>query len=120
MGAVTRRFVPEARCFFFNDTATTEIYALSLHDALPISAATVPLVPLRVTAPAVVPVRVFVATPAAAAWVPRPLTLPAPESLGKEETTAELQSRLTTVCLLLLVVEVTSRVVPEARSAGGP
>src|SRR3712207_9079226 len=26
------------RCFFFNDTATTEIYTLSLHDALPISA----------------------------------------------------------------------------------
>src|SRR3712207_8450281 len=25
------------RCFFFNDTATTEIYTLSLHDALPIS-----------------------------------------------------------------------------------
>src|SRR3712207_1651859 len=25
-------------CFFFNDTATTEIYPLSLHDALPISA----------------------------------------------------------------------------------
>src|SRR5256885_10979987 len=25
--------------FFFNDTATTEIYTLSLHDALPISAA---------------------------------------------------------------------------------
>src|ERR1039457_2135389 len=24
------------RCFFFNDTATTEIYTLSLHDALPI------------------------------------------------------------------------------------
>src|SRR2546422_5292202 len=24
-------------CFFFNDTATTEIYTLSLHDALPIS-----------------------------------------------------------------------------------
>ena len=23
--------------FFFNDTATTEIYTLSLHDALPIS-----------------------------------------------------------------------------------
>src|SRR2546422_10231642 len=29
--AVTVRF------FFFNDTATTEIYTLSLHDALPIS-----------------------------------------------------------------------------------
>src|SRR3712207_8956558 len=27
------------RCFFFNDTATTEIYTLSLHDALPISSA---------------------------------------------------------------------------------
>src|SRR5471030_1588391 len=26
------------RSFFFNDTATTEIYTLSLHDALPISA----------------------------------------------------------------------------------
>src|SRR5690348_18125330 len=25
-------------CFFFKDTATTEIYTLSLHDALPISA----------------------------------------------------------------------------------
>ena len=25
--------------FFFNDTATTEIYTLSLHDALPISIA---------------------------------------------------------------------------------
>src|SRR3712207_8257837 len=25
-----------AVCFFFNDTATTEIYTLSLHDALPI------------------------------------------------------------------------------------
>src|SRR2546430_14034732 len=27
--------------FFFNDTATTEIYTLSLHDALPISGTTV-------------------------------------------------------------------------------
>src|SRR6202158_642172 len=26
-------------CFFFNDTATTEIYTLSLHDALPICTA---------------------------------------------------------------------------------
>src|SRR3712207_9336417 len=29
--------------FFFNDTATTEIYTLSLHDALPISARYSPL-----------------------------------------------------------------------------
>src|SRR2546426_6410172 len=28
--------------FFFNDTATTEIYTLSLHDALPISSAPAP------------------------------------------------------------------------------
>src|SRR2546430_1597257 len=28
--------------FFFNDTATTEIYTLSLHDALPISGARLP------------------------------------------------------------------------------
>src|SRR2546427_13094801 len=28
--------VAELRIFFFNDTATTEIYTLSLHDALPI------------------------------------------------------------------------------------
>src|SRR5215510_10969489 len=27
----------QRRLFFFNDTATTEIYTLSLHDALPIS-----------------------------------------------------------------------------------
>src|SRR2546430_16767020 len=29
--------------FFFNDTATTEIYTLSLHDALPISEAALPI-----------------------------------------------------------------------------
>src|SRR2546427_5871382 len=28
---------PTSHFFFFNDTATTEIYTLSLHDALPIS-----------------------------------------------------------------------------------
>src|SRR3712207_6992807 len=34
--------------FFFNDTATTEIYTLSLHDALPISAQHLhPLAPSR-------------------------------------------------------------------------
>src|SRR5258708_6769323 len=30
-------FPPFSFFFFFNDTATTEIYTLSLHDALPIS-----------------------------------------------------------------------------------
>ena len=33
--------------FFFNDTATTEIYTLSLHDALPISPLTLSVVLLR-------------------------------------------------------------------------
>src|SRR2546427_10309353 len=31
-----RRSLSAVRFFFFNDTATTEIYTLSLHDALPI------------------------------------------------------------------------------------
>src|SRR3989442_8337953 len=34
---MTSRRVSPVRFFFFNDTATTEIYTLSLHDALPIS-----------------------------------------------------------------------------------
>src|SRR2546430_15622139 len=40
-----------ATLFFFNDTATTEIYTLSLHDALPISG-----VPLSLLASALIPV----------------------------------------------------------------
>ena len=35
-GVVFFFFVCFCLCFFFNDTATTEIYTLSLHDALPI------------------------------------------------------------------------------------
>src|SRR5215471_20285895 len=38
----TRSFLSHSLFFFFNDTATTEIYTLSLHDALPIS----PLAPV--------------------------------------------------------------------------
>src|ERR1035438_10872511 len=34
---MTRLYTVEILLFFFNDTATTEIYTLSLHDALPIS-----------------------------------------------------------------------------------
>src|SRR5256885_8788144 len=37
--------------FFFNDTATTEIYTLSLHDALPISEVRAPRAPRRAPAP---------------------------------------------------------------------
>src|SRR5258706_513611 len=35
-GFIGPRVGPAPRVFFFNDTATTEIYTLSLHDALPI------------------------------------------------------------------------------------
>src|SRR6266511_6154633 len=36
-GSVNRDPIRQCFFFFFNDTATTEIYTLSLHDALPIS-----------------------------------------------------------------------------------
>src|ERR1039457_2684851 len=46
-------------CFFFNDTATTEIYTLSLHDALPIS------IKPTVRASANMPVNIDTGTPSA-------------------------------------------------------
>src|SRR6266704_6446941 len=62
--------------FFFNDTATTEIYTLSLHDALPISCR---------------------------ASSPRPWSCSAPShEMRSEEHTSELQSRFDLVCRLLL------------------
>src|SRR3972149_8865867 len=36
IGAARKSAIPLLCSFFFNDTATTEIYTLSLHDALPI------------------------------------------------------------------------------------
>ena len=36
MNAISEAKLKEHCDFFFNDTATTEIYTLSLHDALPI------------------------------------------------------------------------------------
>src|SRR5215217_9500668 len=68
--------------FFFNDTATTEIYTLSLHDALPISA---PIGP-----------RADVQPPRG-----RPRRDPDP-GRRSEEHTSELQSRQYLVCRLLL------------------
>src|SRR5262245_66357771 len=64
--------------FFFNDTATTEIYTLSLHDALPISAAISG--PCRVRR-----------------WRPH-----IPHRSRSEEHTSELQSLRHLVCRLLL------------------
>src|SRR5437016_6533905 len=76
--------------FFFNDTATTEIYTLSLHDALPIWGAQV----LLIEAQPVDGVR-----PVAAPGAPGP-GLP---GVGRsEEHTSELQSLTNLVCRLLL------------------
>src|SRR2546422_4507020 len=78
--------------FFFNDTATTEIYTLSLHDALPIlcflgftTAKTEPIAMLCLLGALVVLGR----SRRPAAW-------------RSEEHTSELQSRLHLVCRLLL------------------
>src|SRR5256885_11670141 len=69
--------------FFFNDTATTEIYTLSLHDALPISSSW-PVVRIR-NGDRLLPFRVRShATP------------------RSEEHTSELQSPCNLVCRLLL------------------
>src|SRR5256885_10742986 len=42
MGEIVVAVLVFSRFFFFNDTATTEIYTLSLHDALPISMGLLP------------------------------------------------------------------------------
>src|SRR3712207_8608443 len=82
--------------FFFNDTATTEIYTLSLHDALPISHRTGATRPAGVRAPARPP-------PLPTHW---PTPMSGSRSLASqtrsEEHTSELQSRQYLVCRLLL------------------
>src|SRR5438477_8098580 len=72
-------------CFFI-DTPTTQIYTLSLHDALPISVDPVAFatVILILTAVAVI-----------ASWVPA-------RRARSEEHTSELQSHVNLVCRLLL------------------
>src|SRR2546422_3905779 len=87
-------------CFFFNDTATTEIYTLSLHDALPISAP---------------PGRTYHASaPGARRALTTSPTTPlagrqrARSGRRSEEHTSELQSRLHLVCRLLLEKKKTS------------
>src|SRR5256885_14564487 len=59
--------------FFFNDTATTEIYTLSLHDALPIYV--VPLMYTSVQNPGPPPVMIR-AEPAAHCSIPNARTTP--------------------------------------------
>src|SRR2546425_7091490 len=75
--------------FFFNDTATTEIYTLSLHDALPILGGAWRAKPIRLDN------RIVIGGSSASAggW-------PAPGR--SEEHTSELQSLAYLVCRLLL------------------
>src|SRR3712207_8205522 len=88
------------RCYFFlNDTATTEIYTLSLHDALPIFAA----------GSKVIAAEELLARPLRIAHLTDMHVLPernAPRgyaaALRSEEHTSELQSRQYLVCRLLL------------------
>src|SRR3712207_8623875 len=85
--------------FFFNDTATTEIYTLSLHDALPISGRR-PRRPPDVLRPR--DRHRYLLTPPAP--VAAPGTGPGRSSrlVRSEEHTSELQSRQYLVCRLLL------------------
>src|SRR2546429_7188011 len=76
--------------FFFNDTATTEIYTLSLHDALPISCGA------HRSAHGGGVVDALVGADAVQDRVP------ARPPGRSEEHTSELQSRLHLVCRLLL------------------
>src|SRR5256885_11229774 len=81
--------------FFFNDTATTEIYTLSLHDALPIFRPTLVPVPVHPSC-----YRSFPPPPVAAAS--RRGSEGAARSSRSEEHTSELQSPCNLVCRLLL------------------
>src|SRR5256885_11981077 len=96
--------------FFFNDTATTEIYTLSLHDALPISATTprAAAVPRRER-----PTRTRATARPASADAP---STPRRSSAARdapgsrsEEHTSELQSPCNLVCRLLLEKKKTLR-----------
>src|SRR2546422_11266258 len=80
-----------AACFFFNDTATTEIYTLSLHDALPILQGLDRFVQLLRER------RGSVLVTASLGVLNRSVEL-----ARSEEHTSELQSRLHLVCRLLL------------------
>src|SRR2546426_5507742 len=80
--------------FFFNDTATTEIYTLSLHDALPIF-----LLPSRATAHRAGGVETYDRLYLSAS-IGRPI--PPSGRARSEEHTSELQSPCNLVCRLLL------------------
>src|SRR5260370_1223951 len=82
-----------ARLFFFNDTATTEIYTLSLHDALPISCSA------RRNASSTSPAS---CTATGSRFVSARMRGMKRDPVRSEEHTSELQSHLNFVCRLLL------------------
>src|SRR3712207_8587008 len=88
--------------FFFNDTATTEIYTLSLHDALPISDDDQVVGVLGVVL-LEEPVRgERVVDPVAEGVAQLGLGHAPMQAQDREEHTSELQSRQYLVCRLLL------------------
>src|SRR3712207_6997638 len=97
----------EKNFIYFNDTATTEIYTLSLHDALPIWSRTSPNRPAltRTTGPSARSARCghfWVRN--VAAFMDRPRD-------RSEEHTSELQSRQYLVCRLLLEKKKKKRII---------
>src|SRR3712207_8618133 len=89
--------VSTVRFFFFNDTATTEIYTLSLHDALPIFfLERVPDIPSTSVDESKKSIRVR----SQVAWLGHGRY--SWRDLRSEEHTSELQSRQYLVCRLLL------------------
>src|SRR5256885_8858717 len=91
--------------FFFNDTATTEIYTLSLHDALPISCCKRARSPAHPRAPLSLrtskrPSTLRRSRELMPRW-PR-LWQPSRTLSRSEEHTSELQSPCNLVCRLLL------------------
>src|SRR2546422_6379217 len=87
--------------FFFNDTATTEIYTLSLHDALPILMKAFPAEPSKqiVSTPPLEAKSCACKEQVWASIVPLAVVM---VQVRSEEHTSELQSRLHLVCRLLL------------------
>src|SRR3712207_8403580 len=88
------------RVFFFNDPASTEIYTLSLHDALPICLRT-SLSDCSSPSPARTPSSTSRPAPISETVSPSTVT-DALVTRRSEEHTSELQSRQYLVCRLLL------------------
>src|SRR3712207_7497837 len=90
---------------FFNDTATTEIYTLSLHDALPISICSGWFATMPTGCPSTCPkpistLRAY--SGCTSSRTPSSRTCSTTVRMRSEEHTSELQSRQYLVCRLLL------------------